>query len=170
MTTARWTSMPSPIGPLLLAADAQGQLTGVFMDVRAHDRGTVQPGWVRDDDAFSAARRQLDEYFAGTRTTFGLALNPAGTPFQRLVWDALRAIPYGEVRSYGAIAEQIGRPGAARAVGLANGSNPIAVIVPCHRVIGASGALTGYGGGLPRKQFLLDLEARVVSGQAALYA
>lgn len=168
MTATRWTSMPSPIGTLLLTADEQRRLTGVFMDVRSHGPGTVQPGWVRDDDTFGAAVRQLGEYFAGTRTTFDLALNPSGTPFQRLVWDALRTIPYGEVRSYGEIAEQIGRPGAARAVGLANGSNPIAVIVPCHRVIGASGALTGYGGGLPRKQFLLDLESRVLSGQASL--
>jgi methylated-DNA-[protein]-cysteine S-methyltransferase len=130
----------------------------------------VQPEWRRDDSAFTEACGQLDEYFAGERTEFDLPLNPAGTPFQRRVWDALKTIPYGEIRSYGEIAEQIGRPGAARAVGLANGRNPISIVVPCHRVIGASGALTGYGGGLERKQYLLDLETRVSTGQATLYA
>ena len=169
MTTTCWTSMPSPIGPLLLTAD-DGGLTGVFMEVHAHGSGTVQPGWRHDDAVFAEPRRQLEEYFAGERTDFDLPLNPVGTPFQRVVWDALRTIPYGEIRSYGEIAVQIGRPGAARAVGWANGRNPISVIVPCHRVIGASGALTGYGGGLERKRHLLDLEARVLSGQATLYA
>jgi methylated-DNA-[protein]-cysteine S-methyltransferase len=124
--------------------------------------GHIGPGadWVEDAARFEEARRQLDEYFAGHRAEFDLPLSPRGTAFQREVWAALQTIPYGEVRSYGQIAAQIGRPGASRAVGLANGRNPISVIVPCHRVIGASGALTGYGGGLPRKRLLLDLEAR----------
>lgn len=168
MTTTRWTSVDSPIGLLLLTADDDGRLTGVFMEVHAHGPGTVQPDWRRDDTVFAEARRQLEEYFAGERTIFDLPLNATGTPFQHRVWNALCTIPYGEVRSYSEIAEQIGSPGAARAVGLANGRNPIAVIVPCHRVIGASGALTGYGGGLERKQILLDLEARVASGQLTL--
>jgi methylated-DNA-[protein]-cysteine S-methyltransferase len=159
----------SPIGPLLLTAD-DGGLTRLHMEVRKHGPDEVQPEWRRDDSAFTEACGQLDEYFAGERTEFDLPLNPAGTPFQRRVWDALKTIPYGEIRSYGEIAEQIGRPGAARAVGLANGRNPISIVVPCHRVIGASGALTGYGGGLERKQYLLDLETRVAAGQAPLYA
>jgi methylated-DNA-[protein]-cysteine S-methyltransferase len=159
----------SPIGPLLLTAD-DGGLTRLYMEVRKHGPYEVQPEWRRDDSAFTEACGQLDEYFAGERTEFDLPLNPAGTPFQRRVWDALKTIPYGEIRSYGEIAEQIGRPGAARAVGLANGRNPISIVVPCHRVIGASGALTGYGGGLERKQYLLDLETRVAAGQAPLYA
>jgi methylated-DNA-[protein]-cysteine S-methyltransferase len=138
------------------------------METRRHGPHEVAPEWVRDDAPFAAAHAQLDEYFAGDRTEFDLPLHPSGTPFQLKVWDALRTIPYGEVRSYGEIAEQIGKPGAARAVGLANGRNPISIIVPCHRVIGASGALTGYGGGLERKQALLDLESRTAAGQLAL--
>lgn len=167
MTITRWTTVDSPIGPLLLTASDKG-LTGVYMEVHRHGPGDVQPGWQRDDAAFAEVRRQLDEYFAGERTEFELPLDPAGTPFQLIVWEALRTIPYGDVRSYGEIAAQIGRPGAARAVGLANGRNPLSVVVPCHRVIGASGALTGYGGGLERKQHLLQLEAGVAAGQPTL--
>ncbi|MBO0838982.1 MAG: methylated-DNA--[protein]-cysteine S-methyltransferase, partial [Actinobacteria bacterium] len=103
---------------------------------------------------------QLDAYFAGELTEFSLPLAPAGTQFQRQVWAALQQIPYGQTWSYGQLAEKIGNPAAVRAVGLANGRNPIAVVIPCHRVIGADGSLTGYGGGLDRKRFLLDLEAR----------
>lgn len=165
--TTRWTTVPSPIGELLLTGDGAG-LTGVYMETRRHGPHHVEPDWIRDDEPFGTVNDQLDEYFAGERTEFDLALHPSGTPFQLKVWDALRTIPYGEVRSYGEIAEQIGKPGAARAVGLANGRNPISIIVPCHRVIGASGALTGYGGGLERKQALLDLERRVAAGQLAL--
>jgi methylated-DNA-[protein]-cysteine S-methyltransferase len=117
--------------------------------------------WVRDEQALAPLRRELEEYFAGTRREFELELAPAGTPFQLEVWRALRAIPYGETASYGEIAATVGQPGAARAVGGANNRNPIAIVVPCHRVIGASGSLTGYGGGLPRKQQLLALEAGV---------
>jgi methylated-DNA-[protein]-cysteine S-methyltransferase len=154
-----WTMLDSPLGPLLMTAGETG-ISGLYMDTDLE--GHIGPGadWVEDAARFEEARRQLDEYFAGHRTEFDLPLSPRGTAFQREVWAALRTIPYGEVRSYGQIAAQIGRPGASRAVGLANGRNPISVIVPCHRVIGASGALTGYGGGLPRKRLLLDLEAR----------
>lgn len=165
--TTRWTTVPSPIGELLLTGDHAG-LTGLHMETRRHGPADVAPEWVRDDAPFRAAKDQLDEYFAGERTEFDLALNPSGTPFQLKVWESLRTIPYGEVRSYGEIAEQIGKPGAARAVGLANGRNPISIIVPCHRVIGASGALTGYGGGIERKQALLELENRTAAGQQAL--
>src|SRR5205085_9923425 len=108
--------------------------------------------------------RQLREFFAGERTAFELPLRPAGTPFQRAVWDALLEVPYGETTGYGALAQRLGRPGAARAVGLANARNPLAIVVPCHRVVGASGALTGYAGGLERKRFLLELEARGAGG------
>jgi methylated-DNA-[protein]-cysteine S-methyltransferase len=131
------------------------------MDSEKYGPAGPRPEWVEDAAPFAEVTRQLDGYFAGDRTEFDLPLHPTGTPFQLEVWEALTAIPYGEVRSYGQVAEQLGRPGASRAVGLANGRNPIAVIVPCHRVIGASGSLTGYGGGLHRKRLLLDLEAGV---------
>lgn len=156
MTTTYWTDVEhTPIGRLRLTANDDGSLTGVFMET---DPREPEATWVRDDETFEQARQQLSEYFAGERKEFDLDLAPEGTPFQRKVWEALLTIPYGEVRSYGEVAGQIGKPGAARAVGLANGKNPIAVIVPCHRVIGASGSLTGYGGGLERKRTLLDLE------------
>ena len=145
----RCAQMLSPIGPLLLTGDGRA-LTGLYMG-RA-------PSGTRDDTAFTHAREQLDAYFAGELERFDIPLSPRGTEFQRRVWDALREIPYGETTSYGALAAQIGRPGAARAVGLANGRNPISIVVPCHRVIGAAGALTGYGGGLERKRWLLAHE------------
>lgn len=157
--TTYWTMIDSPLGPLLLTADENG-ISRVLMDADIDERIAPSSGWVEDPSRFAEARRQLEEYFAGQRTEFDLPLNAKGTAFQHDVWMALQTIPYGEVRSYCQIAAQIGRPGASRAVGLANGRNPIAVIVPCHRVIGASGALTGYGGGLHRKRLLLDLEAR----------
>jgi methylated-DNA-[protein]-cysteine S-methyltransferase len=114
---------------------------------------------VRDDGAFPQAVEQLEAYFAGELTAFDLALRLDGTDFERRVWDQLLAIPYGETLSYGEVARRLGQPTASRAVGLANGRNPIGIIVPCHRVIGADGTLTGYGGGLPRKRALLDLES-----------
>ncbi len=153
--TRTHTTVDSPIGPLTLVAD-DGVLCGLHMDT-----GAPVDGGEPDHRGFDAATEQLGEYFSGQRLTFDLPLAPAGTPWQLRVWGALRRIPYGETRSYGWIAGEVGRPGAARAVGLANGRNPIAVIVPCHRVIGADGSLTGFGGGLPRKRHLLDLEARV---------
>jgi len=150
--------MDSPIGDLTLVA-TDGVLSGVFMVDQRHRPPTDVFG-ERDPGPFSEVIDQLETYFAGERTTFDLELAAVGTPFQRSVWAALCRIAYGETASYGQIAQSIGRPGASRAVGLANGSNPICIIVPCHRVVGSNGSLTGYGGGLERKQFLLDLEKR----------
>jgi methylated-DNA-[protein]-cysteine S-methyltransferase len=147
----------SPLGALLATGDAGG-LTGLFLPTGRH--GTrPEPGGNRDDDAFAAVAEQLTEYFAGTRTDFDLALNPKGTTFQLQCWAALREIPFGETRTYGEQAVRIGNHNAVRAVGLANGQNPISIIVPCHRVIGANGSLTGYGGGIEAKQWLLNHEA-----------
>lgn len=148
----------TPIGPLLLAGDGThlsllGFPTGKMH--RQHD-----PGWLHDPKPFRAAAKQLDEYFAGDRIEFDLPLKPVGTPFQEQVWDTLTQIPYGETWSYGELARRIGKPKASRAVGAANGLNPIPVIIPCHRVIGSNGKLTGFGGGLETKEFLLGLEAR----------
>jgi methylated-DNA-[protein]-cysteine S-methyltransferase len=154
--TMLYTTLDSPVGDLLLVGDDRA-LHGLYM-TEAPRPVTVRPGWRRDHAAFAAARRQLGEYFAGERTDFDLHLALAGTPFQRSVWDALREIPYGRTISYGELACRIGRPSAVRAVGLANGRNPVSVVVPCHRVIGADGSLTGYGGGVERKRFLLALE------------
>jgi methylated-DNA-[protein]-cysteine S-methyltransferase len=155
MTTICFRTVDSPVGPLTLAG-CGGTLTNLRMVDQTHEPS--RDGWEPDDDAFPDAVRQLGEYFAGERTSFELDLELAGTAFQRRVWEALQKIPYGETRSYREIAEQVGAPGASRAVGLANGRNPIGIIVPCHRVIGATGSLTGYGGGLDRKRFLLALE------------
>jgi methylated-DNA-[protein]-cysteine S-methyltransferase len=160
-TTLLYTRMESPIGELLLVGDGHA-LHGLHMQ----GGGTavrIDPGWRPAEEPFADARTQLSEYFAGERVDFDLPLATAGTPFQRRVWRALRDIPYGETASYGEIARRLGRPSASRAVGLANGRNPIAVIVPCHRVIGSDGSLTGYGGGLERKRLLLDLEAARVA-------
>jgi methylated-DNA-[protein]-cysteine S-methyltransferase len=151
----QFRTMESPVGPLTLAGT-----DGRLMHLRMVDQ-TYEPshnGWERDDTAFPDAIEQLEAYFAGERREFDLELDLVGTSFQRQVWEALLTIPYGETRSYGQIAEQIGSPGASRAVGLANGHNPIGIVVPCHRVIGANGSLTGYGGGLDRKRALLALE------------
>jgi methylated-DNA-[protein]-cysteine S-methyltransferase len=150
----------SPIGPLTVVAD-DGSLTGLYMDAQRHRPGDEVLGLPGDPETepFASAAGQLAAYFAGELTEFDLPLAPAGTLFQRTVWAALQQIPYGETWSYGQLAGKIGNPAAVRAVGLANGRNPIAVVVPCHRVIGADGSLTGYGGGLDRKRFLLDLEA-----------
>lgn len=152
-----YSVMQSPIGPLTIVA-TNGALVAVLMD--GHHRSPVpESAWgERVDDALPDATRQLEEYFAGKRQAFDLPLAPSGTEFQRRVWAALTEIPYGETRSYGQIATAIGRPGASRAVGMANGRNPVSIVVPCHRVVGASGSLTGYAGGPERKQFLLDLE------------
>src|SRR5262249_55861135 len=148
----------SPIGELLLLGDADGVLHGLYMqDGRKPIR--IQPAWTRVDDAFADVREQLAEYFAGERTSFDLKLHMEGGAFQRTVWHALTEIPYGETISYGELARRIGQPDKPRAVGTANGANPIAVIVPCHRVIGADGKLVGYGGGLENKRRLLELES-----------
>ena len=154
----------SPIGPLTLVA-ADGLLTGLYMDAQQHRPADEVIGTPGDPAAepFASAASQLAAYFAGQLTEFDLPLAAAGTYFQRRVWSALQQIPYGETWSYGQLASKIGNPAAVRAVGLANGRNPIAVIVPCHRVIGADGSLTGYGGGLERKRYLLDHEAGFVN-------
>ncbi|MEO8690250.1 MAG: methylated-DNA--[protein]-cysteine S-methyltransferase [Solirubrobacteraceae bacterium] len=156
----RYSTLTTPIGELLLTADDDGALTGVNLPNRHPDPA----GWDRDDELLAGAREQLTEYFAGERTAFDLPLRPAGAPFQLRVWEALLRIPYGETASYGELARELGHPTAARAVGAANGRNPIAIVVPCHRVIGSNGSLTGYAGGLECKRALLDLEV----GRAAL--
>jgi methylated-DNA-[protein]-cysteine S-methyltransferase len=155
-----YTTVDSPIGELLLLGEGD-VLHGLYMQDGLRPI-RVQPAWVRDDDAFPAVREQLAEYFAGTRHEFDLELHLEGGAFQRTVWHALTEIPYGETISYGELARRIGRPDLARAVGTANGQNPIAVIVPCHRVIGANGKLVGYGGGLDNKRRLLELESGVL--------
>ncbi len=152
-----FSHLESPIGRLLLTSDATN-LTGLYMESSRKalstedwkENGAVEP--------LAAARRQLEEYFAGTRRAFDLPLRLQGTDFQRRVWRELDEIPYGVTWSYGQLARRIGNPSASRAVGLANGRNPISILVPCHRVIGADGSLTGYGGGLERKQWLLAHE------------
>jgi methylated-DNA-[protein]-cysteine S-methyltransferase len=159
-TTARrittFRTVDSPVGPLTLWGTGDG-LCGLSMEDQRH--GPVRDdAWVADGDAFGYAAEQLEAYFSGRWRAFDLPLRPEGTAFQTRVWGELAKIPYGETRSYGEVAAAIGRPGASRAVGLANGRNPIGIIVPCHRVIGASGSLTGYGGGLDRKRWLLDFE------------
>lgn len=156
MTLRTHTIVDSPFDPLTLVAE-DGRLCGLYMVDQRHRPPDVEFG-TRDARAFAAVVAQLDEYFAGQRTAFELDLAPAGTSFRRAVWDRLRAIPYGQTRTYGELADELGRPGAARAVGLANGANPIGIVVPCHRVVGADGSLTGYGGGLERKRRLLELE------------
>jgi methylated-DNA-[protein]-cysteine S-methyltransferase len=155
------TSMESPIGPLLLAGDERGLHLVHFVNGR-HPKSPA-PAWVEDKTPFKEAIRQLKAYFAGKLTEFDLPLVLEGTEFQLRVWHNLQKIPYGETVSYGQLAKRIGSPDAARAVGLANGSNPIPIIIPCHRVIGSNGDLTGFGGGLPTKKKLLGLESRQLS-------
>ena len=156
MPATVYTILASPIGPLVLAGTDErlaciGFPTG---------KGAVTPGvdWYRDDAAFAEARAQFAAYFDGRLTRFDLALDPRGTPFQLAVWQALTEIPPGETISYGELARRIGRPTASRAVGAANGANPLPIVVPCHRVIGAGGKLTGFAGGVETKRFLLALE------------
>jgi methylated-DNA-[protein]-cysteine S-methyltransferase len=154
--TTTTTTMESPVGTLTLTA-VDGRLTGLHMDGQRHaPAGSTD--WVRDDAGLAGVVEQLEAYFGGSRSTFDVPLDLQGTDFQRRVWTGLLEIPYGETMSYGELARRVGRPGASRAVGLANGRNPVAIIVPCHRVIGANGTLTGYGGGLDRKVWLLDHE------------
>ncbi|MDE2156449.1 MAG: methylated-DNA--[protein]-cysteine S-methyltransferase [Xanthomonadaceae bacterium] len=148
--------MPSPVGRLLLVADREG-LRQIRFEQERHPH--VPPaGWIRASAPLAFARGQLEEYFAGTRRSFDLPLHPIGTPFQLAVWQELGRIPYGVTISYGELARRIDRPAAVRAVGAANGRNPLPIVLPCHRVIGADGSLTGFGGGLPTKHFLLTLE------------
>ncbi len=160
-----FTTMDSPLGELLLLGDGHALHVLHMRDGRRPI--PIDPEWTRQDDAFADACQQLEEYFAGLRREFELRLVSDGSDFERRVWRALLDVPYGETVSYGQLARTIGQPTASRAVGLANARNPIAVIIPCHRVIGADGTLTGYGGGLPRKRRLLDLEAGVLPLVAA---
>jgi methylated-DNA-[protein]-cysteine S-methyltransferase len=160
------TVVDSPVGPLTLVA-ADGFLAALYMTEQRHRPPAEvlgEPTEDPDGQPFAAASRQLREYFDGERTEFDLELALGGTTFQRRVWTALQGIPYGQTISYGQLADRIGQPSASRAVGLANGKNPIGIIVPCHRVVGADGSLTGYGGGIERKRFLLAHEQHV-SGQ-----
>jgi methylated-DNA-[protein]-cysteine S-methyltransferase len=165
--------LETPVGRLLLARDDAGLRLIQFVgpapsgaggpaegdaDGPAEAGAHVRPDWQRQDDAFDDVVSQLTEYFAAKRQRFDLPLAPAGTPFQQRVWAALLHIPYGQTTSYGEVACRIGKQSASRAVGLANGSNPLPIVIPCHRVIGANGKLTGYGGGLPIKERLLALE------------
>jgi methylated-DNA-[protein]-cysteine S-methyltransferase len=158
------TVIESVVGPLTLVA-REGSIVGLYMNPHRHRPDDAELGEPdrrgRTVEPFKAAADQLDAYFAGALTHFTLPLAPRGSQFQQLVWAALLDIPYGETESYGGLAERIGSPGAARAVGLANGKNPISIVIPCHRVVGSNGSLTGYGGGLERKRQLLDLELAV---------
>ncbi|MFB7452194.1 methylated-DNA--[protein]-cysteine S-methyltransferase [Streptomyces sp. NPDC056194] len=157
MPVVRHTVVDSPYDPLTLVA-VDGVLSRLHMAGQRH-RPPEETFGEPDPRPFGEAVRQLDAYFAGELTEFDLPLNLVGTPFQLRVWEQLLRIPYGETRTYGELAEELGNPGASRAVGLANGKNPVGIIVPCHRVIGAGGSLTGYGGGLDRKQRLLAFES-----------
>lgn len=157
MNLISFDEIDSPIGTLTAAADANG-LRWLLFPRNRHEPGRAQ--WRRDPAPFAALRRQLAAYFAGELHEFDLPLAAQGTDFQLSVWTALRAIPYGETRSYRDLAIAVGNARAVRAVGLANGRNPLPIIAPCHRVIGADGSMTGFGGGIETKRFLLDLEAR----------
>jgi len=153
--------LQSPIGSLLLAGDGEFLVELGFPDGKAARHHQAE--WIQESEPFIECKRQLQEYFAGELREFDIPLAPRGTEFQLQVWEALRSIPYGETISYGELARRIGRPTASRAVGAANGRNPIPVIIPCHRVIGSSGSLVGFGGGLPTKQHLLALEQESIA-------
>lgn len=160
--TIWYGQMQTPIGVLRLVADDIG-LREVWFSTGRHQR-SPQAHWVHASAPLAQARQQLEEYFAGERQQFDLPLHPLGTPFQTQVWWELSRIPYGTTISYGELARRIEQPAAVRAVGAANGRNPLPIVLPCHRVIGANGSLNGFGGGLPTKQFLLSLESRVTDG------
>lgn len=164
-----YTIIDSPVGPLLLVGGPEG-----LAEIRFTPEGETpapEAAWQPDPETFAEVIAQLEEYFAGTRQDFTLKLDPHGTSFQRAVWAALETIPYGETIAYAELARRIGKPKAMRAVGAANGQNPLPIVIPCHRVIGSDGSLTGYGGGLPIKRALLDLERQTtgqVRGQGVL--
>lgn len=165
--TIQYDEMDSPVGTLRLVADGYG-LREIWFERERHPK-SAQPGWTRvaqplASAPIAAARRQLEEYFAGKRQHFELPLHPLGTPFQLTVWEELGRIPYGITISYGELARRIGKPEAVRAVGAANGRNPLPIVLPCHRVIGSDGKLVGFGGGLPTKRFLLSMEDRTARG------
>ena len=159
MSALSYTRLPSPLGPLLLVG-TEDALTQIWLP-SGRDRLEPDPEWTEAAAPFAEPIRQLRAYFAGALRRFDLPLAPEGTPFQQRVWRTLCDIPYGETISYGELARRIERPAAVRAVGAANGQNPLSIVVPCHRVIGSDGRLVGYGGGLPAKSLLLELERRV---------
>jgi methylated-DNA-[protein]-cysteine S-methyltransferase len=164
-TSKSFTSLDSPIGPLRITA-TDGEIDGLFMTDHRH-APAQDPSWVRDEAPFVELIAQLEGYFGGSASPFDVPLSLPGTEFQGRVWRELQAIPLGETISYGELARRLGAPGASRAVGLANGRNPVSIVVPCHRVIGANGRLTGYGGGLERKAWLLRHEAGMRGGSTA---
>lgn len=164
-TGLKCTTITSPIGRLLLVGDERA-LHGLYM-LDGPKPPARDPAWTEEAAPFAAVTQQLCEYFDGERTDFDVDVQLHGTPFQQQVWQALRDIPYGQTISYGELARRIENPSAVRAVGLANGRNPVSVIVPCHRVIGTNGTLTGYGGGVERKRLLLDLEAEATTPRLA---
>lgn len=165
MNPIHYCHVDTPVGRLTVAATDAGLHAIEFPENRHPQR---RAGWVEGDHPLlRQARGQLDEYFAGTRRTFDLPLSPRGTPFQRQVWLALASIPYGRTESYAQLAARVERPAAMRAVGGANGRNPLPIVLPCHRVIGADGSLTGFGGGLPTKRFLLQLEGAIPPAETA---
>ena len=161
--TTLFTIIASPVGPLTLVGEGD-DITGLYFETGS-SVAAPRPGWLRDDRRLRAAATQLAEYFAGKRTRFELALAPRGTAFQKSVWAALVNIPFGQTATYGDIARAIGKPTASRAVGGANHRNPLSIIIPCHRVIGTDGGMTGYGGELYRKRLLLELESRVAAAR-----
>ena len=156
-TSKQWGVIATPVGPLAAAMDGAGRLTHLGFSQREHERIAAEGG-ARNDRAFAHVARQVGEYFDGKRRAFELDLAPEGTPFQKQVWEHLTRIPFGATTTYGALAAKLGKPAASRAVGRANATNPIALVVPCHRVIGTNGTLTGYAGGLPIKEKLLKHE------------
>jgi methylated-DNA-[protein]-cysteine S-methyltransferase len=161
-----YTILDSPVGALILTSNGEA-INGLFME--KHKGGPKPIGdWIRDDAPFREAADQLMGYFAGKLTEFDLPLATGGAPFQQRVWAELRKIPYGSTVSYGELARRIGSPKASRAVGAANGDNPISIIIPCHRVIGSNGKLTGYGGGIERKKFLLEFEAETLAKRSGI--
>jgi len=164
MSTIACTTWATPLGPLVVAASARG-LVGAWFDAQKHFAGPA-PTWHRDDDhpVLREAIGQLESYFAGERRDFELPCDPRGTPFQQAVWRAIATVRYGELLTYAELAARAGAPGAARAAGAATGRNPLSIIVPCHRIVGARGALTGYAGGLARKEALLALERAAPGG------
>ncbi len=162
----QYTILDSPLGDVLVARSERG-LTHINFQ-QSDSPVEIQPQWTRDDDAFDDIAVQLGEYFAGERRTFDLPLDPVGTEFQQAVWRALTQIPHGETWTYGQIAQHLGQPTASRAVGAANGRNPLPIIVPCHRVIGSNGKLTGYRGGVKFKEALLALEGALPGNQPTL--
>jgi len=167
-TQNRWAPIPNIFGTFAAFVDGEGRVVRFAFNA---DRALKQdPTAIRDDTALAHVQKQINDYCAGNRQSFDLNLAPQGNAFQLKVWKALTQIPYGQTTSYGALAKSIGTPDAARAVGAANGANPIALIIPCHRVIGANGSLTGFGGGLPLKQALLAHESRVAGMPIDLFA